>query len=307
MTRAMRILDASQTALSLPYAQLVPAVATAARELASGAIAAPERLVLPIDAASVLLCMPAIGADIGVTKLITVHRDNARRGLAAIQGEVIVFERSTGTRIAMLDGPTVTARRTAAVSLLGIDRLLPIKPRSALLIGTGVQAAAHADALIDYFKLEEMFVASRNPDSARAFCTRLHARVHARPLGLSELAQNLPDVDVLLTLTSATAPVVPASLAARTLVVGVGAFKPDMAEVPPALLQSRTIVVDHLAGARHEAGDLIQANVDWSQVRELGSILAHGLPTCACAPVFKTVGHAAWDLAAARVATAGFH
>ena len=80
-----------------------------------------------------------------------------------------------------------------------------------------------------------------------------------------------------------------------------------MAELPPALLHARAIVVDDIEGARHEAGDLIQAGVDWGNVRALGDILAGnaaappGQP--ACAPVFKTVGQAAWDLAAARVVT----
>ena len=94
-----------------------------------------------------------------------------------------------------------------------------------------------------------------------------------------------------------------AAFAPDTLAVGVGAFKPDMVEFPAALLHSRQIVVDDLAGARHEAGDLIQAGIDWSQVRELAGMLDQPPPTGAGSlPVFKTVGQAAWDLAAARVA-----
>jgi 1-piperideine-2-carboxylate/1-pyrroline-2-carboxylate reductase [NAD(P)H] len=73
----MHILDPHQTAQALPYAALVDALARAAQELASGAIRAPERQVVPIDAASVLLGMPAIAEDLSVTKLITVHADNA--------------------------------------------------------------------------------------------------------------------------------------------------------------------------------------------------------------------------------------
>src|SRR6478735_5750564 len=88
----MQILNPPQTAQALPYALLVPAIARAARQLAAGEINAPERQVVAIDSSSVLLGMPAIGADIGVTKLITVHGDNARHRLPAIQGEVIVFD-----------------------------------------------------------------------------------------------------------------------------------------------------------------------------------------------------------------------
>jgi len=101
----MQILDAVQTAQALPYAKLVPALAQAAREFSSGAIRSPERQVVPIDAASVLLSMPAISADLSVTKLITVHAGNARHGLPVIQGEVVVFDTATGRRLAILDGP----------------------------------------------------------------------------------------------------------------------------------------------------------------------------------------------------------
>jgi 1-piperideine-2-carboxylate/1-pyrroline-2-carboxylate reductase [NAD(P)H] len=303
----MNILDAAATAAALPYAELVPAVAQAARQLAAGTIAAPERMVVPLGAGGVLLAMPAIGVDIGVTKVITVHGDNARHRLPAIQGEVIVFDSATGRRLCLLDGPTVTARRTAAVTLLGIQTLLPRRPASALLIGTGAQAATHARALIEFFGLAECRVASRNAAHAQAFCDALrrdYPQVNVAPLGAAQASTQTPDTDLVIALTTATSPVIPANLHANTLAIGVGAFKPDMAEFPAALLHARAIVVDHLAGARHEAGDLLQAGIDWSGVRDLGTVLANGCPTADALPVFKTVGHAAWDLAAARVATA---
>jgi 1-piperideine-2-carboxylate/1-pyrroline-2-carboxylate reductase [NAD(P)H] len=125
----------------------------------------------------------------------------------------------------------------------------------------------------------------------------------------------MPPTDLVIALTTSRTPVIPAHLPAQTLAIGVGAFKPDMAELPSALLHSRSIVVDDLAGARHEAGDLLQAKVDWSQVRSLADLLqtprspsAAGLPALVALPalpalpIFKTVGQAAWDLAAARVA-----
>ncbi|MGE5622411.1 MAG: delta(1)-pyrroline-2-carboxylate reductase family protein, partial [Bacillota bacterium] len=273
----MQIFDRARTAAALPYSRLVPALAQAARELATGAIRAPERQVVSIDAASVLLSMPAIGADLGVTKLITVHANNAAHGLPAIQGEVIVFDTASGRRLALLDGPTVTARRTAAMTLLGIETLAPRRPRSALLIGAGVQAAAHADALAEYFGIAQFRVAARDAAGAAKFCQALqerHAGIDARPLAAAALAREVPETDVAIALTTSKTPVIPAAIAPQTLAVGVGAFKPDMAEFPPALLHARQIVVDDLAGARHEAGDLIQAQVDWSRVVALASVLS---------------------------------
>jgi 1-piperideine-2-carboxylate/1-pyrroline-2-carboxylate reductase [NAD(P)H] len=301
----MQILNPVQTAQALPYSKLVPAIAQAALQLANGEINAPERLVVPIDSSSVLLSMPAIAPDIGVTKLITVHSNNAQHGLPAIQGEVIVFDTATGRRLAMLDGPTVTARRTAAVTLLGIQKLAPAKPSSALLIGTGVQASAHADALAEFFGTSRFLIASRKISQAQAFCDALsmrHPQVVATPISTAEVLTHCPDTDLVIALTTSKSAVIPARLNPNTLAIGVGAFKPDMVEFPADLLHARQIVVDHLAGARHEAGDLLQAGIDWSKVCDLSSVVAHGIEPAGLIPVLKTVGHAAWDLAAARVA-----
>jgi len=305
----MHILDSLQTAQALPYSALVDALARAAQELASGAIRAPERQVVPIDANSVLLGMPAIAEDLSVTKLITVHGDNARHQLPAIQGEVIAFETDTGRRLALMDGPTVTARRTAAMSLLGIRTLLPRTPQSALLIGTGAQAAAHADALAEVFGVRQFWVAARDLARTQAFCQAIserHPQVVASPLPAQMLQQDLPRTDVVIALTTSRVAVIPEQIAADTLAIGVGAFKPDMVEFPASLLHARRIVVDDLAGAHHEAGDLIQAKMDWAGVVGIGDVLAgktavNTLDSAGALPVFKTVGQAAWDLAAARV------
>ncbi len=301
----MKILSPSQTAEALPYARLVPAVAQAALELAGGRIKAPERQVVTIDAASVLLCMPAVGSDLSVVKLVTVHANNAQHALPAIQGEVIVFDTATGRRLALLDGPTVTARRTAAVTLLGIEALAARRPSSVLIIGTGTQASAHADALAEFLGINEFWIAGIDVPAAEAFIASLrrrHPQVAAQATTAAQLQFVLPATDVVIALTTARTPVIPARIAPHTLAIGIGAFKPDMAEFPPELLHRRRIVVDDPEGARHEAGDLIQAGIDWTGVRGLASILDAGIERTGEAPVFKTVGQAAWDLAAARVA-----
>jgi 1-piperideine-2-carboxylate/1-pyrroline-2-carboxylate reductase [NAD(P)H] len=87
------------------------------------------------------------------------------------------------------------------------------------------------------------------------------------------------------------------------LVIGVGAFRPDMAEIGKTTLDGSDLYADDPAGARHEAGDLIQAGIDWSRVRSLAAAL-QGRIDAAHPRVFKSVGTAAWDLAAARVALA---
>lgn len=300
----MHVLDAKATACALPYAQLVPAIAQAARELADGVLHAPERMVVPLTGADVLLAMPAVARDLGITKLITVQPGNAARGRPAIQGEMIVFDTSSGERVLLADGPTVTARRTAAVTLLGVELLSPEPPKSALLIGTGVQAHTHLEALHDYFGIHRFWIAGTGVQRAHDFIRfgrEAFPQVEMTPLAASELPAEGVGSDVVVALTTARTPVVPPDLPAGTLAVGVGAFRPEMTELPAALLHRRIIVVDHLHGARAEAGDLIQAGIDWQQVVDLPQCLATPLGATHRPAVFKTVGHAAWDLAAARV------
>lgn len=301
----MTRLDAAETARRLPYSGLVPAIAQAARELAAGVLNAPERLILELGPQSWLLCMPATGPDIGITKIVTVHPQNASRGLPAIQGEVIVFDAKTGRRLLLLDGPTVTARRTAAVSLLAIDKLARQPPQTALLIGTGVQAWAHVEALMEYFGVRAFWIASRDPRTAAAFCEKVHARhpeARAVPVATVALEPFALNVDLVVALTTSRVPVIPAQLPDATLAIGVGAFRPDMAELPPQLLKRRRIVVDYLKSAKHEAGDLLQAQVNWTEVSELAEHVDRSSVDSFMPYAFKSVGHASWDLAAARVA-----
>lgn len=303
----MRILNAKQTAEMLPYAKLVPAIAQAAIEKGSGKIVAPERQIVRMGEGSTLLSMPAIGADLSVTKLITVHVNNASKGLPAIQGEVVVFDTATGRRLAILDAPAVTARRTAAVSLLGIQRLVKKNPESVLIIGTGTQAAAHAEALIDFLGIQRFWVKGLNRDSELAFSKRLqdnYPGVQATP-AISDAGRTAEmDVDVVIALTTSKEPVIPADLEPHVLAIGVGAFTPEMAEFPAQLLHARPIVVDDRPGAAHEAGDLMRAKIDWAKVRELSEITEEDRERTGATPVLKTVGQAAWDLAAARVVAA---
>jgi 1-piperideine-2-carboxylate/1-pyrroline-2-carboxylate reductase [NAD(P)H] len=299
----MEFLDAGRTTAALPYSALVPALANVARELNHGLLCVPERQIVEVDVTNTLLCMPAIGRDIGMTKIVTVHPGNHTYALPTIQGEVIVFDAKSGRRLVLLDGPTVTARRTAAVTLLAIDALVPKRPRSALIIGTGAQAKEHVQALIEYMDIRLFWIAGLTYLLAADFVQTISTAGCAfTPIAIADVPPEGLGSEVVIALTTAQSPVVPAELAPETLAIGVGAFRPDMVELPPDLLRRRRVVVDNLQGAKREAGDLIQAGLDWSQVRDLAQVLdgacGHEHPPTA----FKSVGHASWDLAAARVA-----
>lgn len=290
-------LDAGQTAALLPYPALIEALALAARQLVSGEILCPERQVVPMREGATLLSMAASAADLTVHKLVSVAPGNRRIGLPTIVGQLSVLDSGTGVCSMVLDGATVTGRRTAALSMLGIRTFLPGAPRRILLMGTGTQAENHAHAIREIHPQARLQVLGRTMEAAQQFCLKLGG---CTPL--AALAEMAPDTDVVITATTSKTPVYTLPAMAGRLLVGIGAFKPGDAEIGAATVLASTVVVDDAAGARHEAGDLLLAGVDWRQVIALGDALAGPLASAGRPILFKTVGCAAWDLAAARVA-----
>lgn len=296
------VCDQAKTAALLDFRQLVDAIESAAKELDDGAILSPERMVVPLGEGGVMLSMPATATDIGIHKLVNVQPGNVQRQLPTINGTVTVCDAATGKILCLLDGPEVTGRRTAAVTLLAIRTFQEQAPKQILLFGTGAQSRYHVQAINALYPDAKIFVRGLDLEMATEFCDRnraLHA--HLEPLGAS-----VPEVDVVITVTTSTEPVYDELAKPGRLVVGVGAFKPEMAEIGKATLDTSVIYADEPAGAQHEAGDLLRAGVDWTQVSSLAHALQNGINTSRPA-VFKSVGTAAWDLAAARVALAALN
>jgi 1-piperideine-2-carboxylate/1-pyrroline-2-carboxylate reductase [NAD(P)H] len=105
----------------------------------------------------------------------------------------------------------------------------------------------------------------------------------------------------VITLTTSTRAIYDEVARPGRLIVSVGAFKPEMAEIGKTTLDGSELFADDPAGARHEAGDLLQAGIDWTRVKSLAAVL-RDVPDLSRPIVFKSVGTGAWDLAAARVA-----
>ena len=296
------LLSPHETAARLPYDALVAQL----RELlADASVQVPERLVQALPGGGSLFVMPALDSRIAITKLITFTPGNAGTDRAAIQGDVVVFDVATGERKLILDGPTVTARRTAAVSLLAAQTLAPNKDGPLLILGAGAQGRAHLDAFAQGLPLSQVFIASRGAASANALAG------YARTLGLqasvvSDPDSALADCPLVVTCTPANAVVLQAIPRGDAFIAAVGAFTPRMVEMGPDLCRhfatQGRIVVD-TPQAVHEAGDLLQAGLDVRTFATLHDVLGNGKAATGVGPVlFKSCGWAGWDLAAARTA-----
>ncbi|WP_322032614.1 bifunctional Delta(1)-pyrroline-2-carboxylate/Delta(1)-piperideine-2-carboxylate reductase [Paraburkholderia sp. J76] len=293
------IYDATATARLLDYGVLLDALATAAQDHDAGRIHAPVRTGVPLKGNGVMLSMPASADDIAIHKLVSVCPANTALGMPTIFGAVTVCNGSTGQPEFILDGPTVTGRRTAALSMLGVRLFHPGAPRAFLVIGTGQQARFHAEAIGQLYPAATLYVKGRTEASAEAFCARLaQSGVRVTP-ARGDMAG---EADTVIAATTSKTPVYDAAAREDRLVIGVGAFTPDAAEIGQETVRASRVFVDDLAAAREEAGDLLQAGIDWANVRTIGSAVTDGAKHDGAPVLLKTVGSGAWDLAACRVA-----
>jgi ornithine cyclodeaminase len=240
-----------------------------------------------------------------MTKLITFTPANAGTSRATIQGDVVVFDVLTGTRRLVLDGPTVTARRTAAVSALAAQLLAPNTEGPLLVVGAGAQGFSHVEAFVQLLGVRDVRIASRRTSSAQALAD------HARSLGanakvVSDADAALADCPLVVTCTPAQHIVLRSIPRADAFIAAIGAFTPKMVELAPEICMhcasQGTIVVD-TPEAVHEAGDLIQAGLDVASFATLRDVVAAPAPAKRGPVLFKSCGWAGWDLAAARAAT----
>lgn len=296
------LFDAAETARRLPFAALVQQLRAVLRD---PGVDVPERLVQPLPGGGSLFVMPALDGEVAITKLITFTPANAGTGRPTIQGDVVVFDVATGERRGVLDGPTVTARRTAAVSLLAAQLLAPNARGPLLVVGAGAQGRSHLEAFAQGLGVREVVIASRSARSAQMLADQARAMGVAASV-TADADAALADCPLVVTCTPASGVVLRALPRDDAFIAAVGAFTPRMVELDPQICMhcadAGSIVVD-TPDAAHEAGDLIQAGLDAASYPSLREVL--DAPRPAHGPVlFKSCGWAGWDLAAARAAMA---
>jgi ornithine cyclodeaminase/alanine dehydrogenase-like protein (mu-crystallin family) len=221
---------------------------------------------------------------------------------------VVVFALD-GSLEALIEADFMGAYRTGAATAVAVKALARPGPATVALIGTGWQATTQALAVSRVIGIKELRVFSRDFDRRATF-----AREQADQLGVETIAAGSAELavrgaDVVITVTPSKSPVMEAEwIEPGALVVAAGSNWRNKAEIPPDLVaKAQTVVVDQLAAAQLESGDLIAAHdagkFDWSRAVELGAVLA-GKWQRQPGPgitLFESHGIALWDLAAARV------
>jgi len=258
-----------------------------------------------------LLLMPCFTKDSFGTKLVTLFPRNPENNIPVLNGIMVLNDAQTGAPLALLNGPALTAIRTAAVGAVSIRHLAAEDTQSVGIVGAGVQGFHQAWLACSARNLMDIFIFDLYPEKSLALMEKLSKVVpHVKLHQATSVEELLEESQVVITATTSLEPVLPdkEELLAGKHFVGIGSYKPNMREFPKAifnLLKTVFIDTDH---ALEESGDLIvPLRNNWlkkEQVMTLGRFLIENKPHDEVkeeTTLFKSVGMALFDVCASKL------
>jgi ornithine cyclodeaminase len=298
----------------LSMGDLIGAMEAALVRFSSRQVAQPLRTVIEIGLQKAFFgVMPAFIQDpptLG-TKVVSVFSSNTAVGLPTHLATIVLIDSMTGELLSVVDGRFITEARTAAVSALSV-RLLARSDASRLaIIGSGVQARSHLEAIGLVRDLSAVRVWSPNADNRAAFAREMQPRTSAPVMATSSAQDAIDGADLVVLATASRDPVVRNEwIAAGAHVCAVGACRPDQREMDTALVSRSRLFVDSRTGALAEAGDIVLPIAEGAFgethiAGELGEVASGAVPgrtSPAEVTVFKSLGMAVEDIAAAHLA-----
>jgi thiomorpholine-carboxylate dehydrogenase len=286
-------LDEQQVRRHLRMADLVPAMEKALIDFSAGRVTQPVRSVIAVDPPGGFFgMMPALAEGLGI-KLVTFYPTNAKLGIATHMATIFLVDPETGAPLAVMDGRLITEMRTAAVSAVATKLLASPGAKILAILGSGVQARSHVEALRLVRRFEDVRVWSN---------TRAHAERFANEIGAKAMSAEdaVRDADVIVTATNSKMSILcGAWLKPGCHVNAVGACRPDWRELDDQAMNN-VVFVDSREAALKESGDIILSGA--KIYAELGEALAGKVPPRANeTTIFKSLGMAVEDIAAAML------
>jgi len=314
----MLILNANEVRQALPMEEAIPAMKDAYASLSDGTAVVPLRTRISIPSRDAIsLFMPAYKkSDSGealAIKVVSLFPSNPARGLAYIQAAVLVFDSETGRAIALLEGSSLTAIRTGAGSGAAIDLLARKDSKVLAIFGAGVQGRTQLEAACTARNIETAFIFDTAPEQVKIFAEEMAGRNNIpKDIRTPKTAQEaMEHADIICTATTSTKAVFEdKDVKSGVHISSIGAYTPEMQEVPVETVSRARIVVDSRATVMDEAGDIVKAMnagliTEASIHAELGEIVLGrktGRESDDEITFFKSVGNAVQDAVAAQLA-----
>jgi ornithine cyclodeaminase/alanine dehydrogenase-like protein (mu-crystallin family) len=288
-------LDENRIRQALSYPILIPAMERALASFSAGRVLQPVRNMMVIEEGRRYLgIMPAVAENAMGAKLVSFFPGNAGTNVPTHMGMILLLDPATGQPLAFVDGRLITEMRTAAVSAAVTKHLAAASGGVLAILGSGVQAAAHLEALSLIRTFHEVRVWSRTPEHATRFAERHKAKA-------MEAEPAVRGADVIVTATNALEPILKGRwLKPGAHVNAVGSPRPSWRELDDEAMTSSTVIVDSREAVLKESGDVILSKA--SIYAEAGEIFGgtKSKPVGATT-IFKSVGIAAEDIATARL------
>ena len=306
----MRIISAAEVEAALDYPSLVERLRQAFRRDIQVPVRHHHDVPVTGGETATLLLMPAWQVDrhIGV-KMVTVFPDNGEKSLPAIMGIYILIDGNNGSPLALIDGPTLTVKRTAAASALAAGYLARQDAERLLMVGTGALAPQLITAHAAVRPICNVLIWGRNPEKAQRLAKRMNRR-DFRVDWTDDLEGAARGAHIISCATLSKEPLIKGEwLQPGTHVDLVGAFRPDMRETDDEAMRRARVFVDTHAGATKEGGDIVQAVESGALSLDdiAGDLLEitrgerSGRRFYDQITLFKSVGTAVEDLAAAQL------
>ena len=289
-------LNEGQVREHLRMSELIPVMEKALIDFSAGRVTQPVRSVISINVAAAtgfLGLMPALTPDGLGLKAVTFYPSNAERGIPTHMATIFLLDPQTGSPLAIMDGRLITEMRTAAVSAAATKLLASPDAKVLAILGSGVQARSHVEALRLVRQFEDIRVWSPTAEHAKQFAQEIGAT--AMPA-----EEAVRGADVVVSVTSSKTPVLKGDwLKPGSHVNAIGACRPDWRELDDEAMQN-VVFVDSREGAMRESGDVILSGA--KIYAELGEALAGKVPANPNeTTIFKSLGMAVEDIAAATL------
>ena len=308
------LLSEQDVRIVLSMRDLIDAMEAALARFSSHEVTQPLRSVIEVGLQRAFVgVMPAFISDppaLG-TKVVSVFGSNAAVGLPTHLATIMLLDPMTGELLAIMDGRFITEARTAAVSAVSTKHLARGDASRLAIIGSGIQARSHLEAIAMVRTLRDVRVWSPTPDHRSAFVREMRPRVDASIVAAASARDAVDGADLVVLATASREPVVHSEwIAEGAHICAVGACRPDQREMDTELVRRGRVFVDSREGALAEAGDLViplkaGAFADTHLRGELGEVAlgtVAGRTSSDDVTIFKSLGMAVEDVAAAHLA-----
>ena len=280
---------------ALTWAPLIDTVEAAMIAFSAGEVAQPVRQMVPVPGHdAIIAAMPAVGEAMAV-KIVTLYHSNAGTDIPTHQAVILIFDKANGSPVAVLDGRLITEMRTAAGSAAAARKLAAEDSRIVTIMGNGVQARAHAQALAEVRPWDELRLWARNEENGKSLAEELGA------VFISNAEDALRDADIIASTTSAVEPILEGAwLKPGAFVTSVGWNTHDGRELDDAAM-ANIVLVESAEAARDQAGDIRGSKCEI--FAEIGEIYAGSktIPEGETV-IYDSIGIAIMDVAAAQLA-----